>query len=369
MTTGWFIYLAFVLHDYITFWVGGITTLFYGGIFSIRLLNFNRVSKWEEVPEDLQKKYDGFTARLLQRENINLFILLNYFFNLAAIPVMRKSTLFFAWLILILLIGLSLLRELEHTTYLEEQPPQSKKNKIATVLIYSLFLFIFTLSWLNSFSVSEMSSQTLEPAFGKIFAIFLALSIWLFLVRFTWKEWSSQRFFRYLQYFILALSLAFFAGRFAIYNIQRHAVYYANQMKHDQYNDPVLIAMMDFARTTDFPDTVTYKQNYGVQEIKSKNFGGYALYYNEGAHSSVYDSRYTFRSDELFMQISDKGTFEIYTMSFLNKPGYKVLNDEECLRSIQDWVKKIEEETLKAHSKPFINLQFIYNMLYQNKFK
>ncbi len=369
MTIGWFIYLAFVLHDYITFWIGGITALFYGGIFSIRLLNFNRISKWEEIPEELQKKYDGFTARLLQRDNINLFILLSYFFNLATGPVMRKSTLFFVWLIFILLIGLYLLRELEHTTYLEEQPPQLKKNKITAVLIYSLLLFMFLVSRLNSFSIHEISSQPLESSFGKSFTIFLVVGLWLFFVRFTWKEWSSQRFFRYLQYFILAFYLVFFVGRFTVYNIQHHAVYYASQMKHDQYNDPVLIAMMDFARTTDFPDTLTYKQEYFEKEIKSKNFGGYALYRNEASHPSIYDSPYTFRSDELFMQISDKGIFEIYTMSFLNKPGYKVLNDEECLRSIQDWVKKIEEETLKEQGKPFINLQFIYNMLYQNKFK
>ena len=69
------------------------------------------------------------------------------------------------------------------------------------------------------------------------------------------------------------------------------------------------------------------------------------------------------------MQISDKGCFEIYTMALLNKPGYKILNEEECLRSIQDWVDKTEKETLKKHRKSFINLQFIYNMIYQNKFK
>ena len=56
-------------------------------------------------------------------------------------------------------------------------------------------------------------------------------------------------------------------------------------------------------------------------------------------------------------------------MALLNKPGYKILNEEECLRSIQDWVDKTEKETLKKHRKSFINLQFIYNMIYQNKFK
>ncbi|XHB95652.1 hypothetical protein AAFF39_00965 [Lactococcus garvieae] len=136
-------------------------------------------------------------------------------------------------------------------------------------------------------------------------------------------------------------------------------------MKHEKYTDPVLIAMLDFSKTTDFPNTVTYKQNHYEEEIKSKNFGGYALYHNEGS----YPSKYNFQSDELFMQISDKGYFEIYTMYPLNKPEYKVLNDEECLRSIQGWVKKTEQETLKEQSKPLINLQFMYNMLYQNKFK
>ena len=93
-TTGGFIYLALVLHDYITFWIGLVTTLIYGGILSIGLLNFNRISKWEEIPEELQKKYDGFTPRLLQRKNINLFILLSFLFNLCAWPVMEKTTLF-----------------------------------------------------------------------------------------------------------------------------------------------------------------------------------------------------------------------------------------------------------------------------------
>ncbi|MCO7130284.1 hypothetical protein ACI1TB_09500 [Lactococcus petauri] len=371
-TVGWFIYLALVLHDYITFWVGLITTLIYSGILSIRPLKFNRISKWEEIPEELQKEYDGFITRLLQRENINLFILLSFFFNLCASPIMISSSIFFVWLILILLITIYLLRELEYTTYIEEQLPQSKKNKIIAVLVYSLLIiFILIRSLTNGFSIHEVSSQPLASAFGKVFTIFLLGSLWLFLIRFTWKEWSTQRFFRYLQYFILAFSFVFFIGRFAIYNIQHHAVYYASQMKHDKYNDPVLIAMMDFARTTDFPDTVTYKQTYNkdVVEIKSKNFGGYTLYHNEGTYHSVYDSQYTFQSDELFMQISDKGCFEIYTMSLLNKPGYKILNDEECLRSIQGWVNKTEKETLKKQSKPFINLQFIYNMLYQNKFK
>lgn len=98
-TTAGFIYLALVLHDYITFWIGLVTTLIYGGILSIGLLNFNRISKWEEIPDELQKKYDGFTPRLLQRENINLFILLSFFFNLCAWPVMKKSTLFFFCLV------------------------------------------------------------------------------------------------------------------------------------------------------------------------------------------------------------------------------------------------------------------------------
>ncbi|MFQ6324454.1 hypothetical protein [Lactococcus garvieae] len=369
-TTGGFIYLAVVLHDYIIFWIGLVTALIYGGILSIGLLNFNRISKWEEIPEVLQKKYDGFITRLLQRENINLFILLSFFFNLCARPVMVNPTLFFAWLILTLLIGIYLLRELEHTTYIEEQLPQSKKNKIAAVIVYSLLLvFIFIVPLRNGFSIHEISSLPLESSFGKVFTIFLVGALWLFLIRFTWKEWSSQRFFRYLQYFILAFSLAFFVGRFAIYNIQQHAVYYASQMKHEKYTDPVLIAMMDFAKTTDFPNTVTYKQNYYEEEIKSKNFSGYALYHNDGAYHSVYDSQYTFQSDELFMKISDKGCFEIYTMALLDKPGYKILNEEECLRSIQDWVKKTEKETLKEQNKPFINLHFIYNMLYQNKFK
>ncbi|MFK4927052.1 hypothetical protein ACI1TM_10540 [Lactococcus garvieae] len=283
---------------------------------------------------------------------------------------MISSSIFVAWLILTLLITIYLLRELEHTTYIEEQLPQSKKNKIIAVLVYSLLIiFILIRSQIHGFSVHELSSQPLDSAFRKVFTLFLLGSLWLFLVRFTWKEWSSQRFFRYLQYFILSFSLTFFVGRFAIYNIQHHAVYYASQMKHDKYNDPVLIAMMDFAKTTDFPDTVTYKQNYDEKEIKAKNFSGYALYHNDVSSQSVYDSQYTFRSDELFMQISDKGYFEIYTMSLLNKPGYKILNDEECLRSIQGWVKKTEQETLKEQSKPFINLQFIYNVLYQNKFK
>ncbi|KAA8712573.1 hypothetical protein F4V47_06420 [Lactococcus garvieae subsp. garvieae] len=358
------------MHDYITFWVGLVITLIYSGIISFRLLNFNRISKWEEIPEELQKEYGGVTTQLLQRENINLFILLSFFFNLCASPVMVKSTIFSAWLILTLLIAIYLLRELEHTTYIEEQLPQSKKNKIITVLVYSLLMIIiFINSLVNGFSVHELSSQPLDSAFGKVFTLFLLCSLWLFIVCFTWKEWSSQRFFRYLQYFILSFSLVFFVGRLVIYNIQHHAVYYSSQMKHDKYNDPVLIAMMDFAKTTDFPDTVTYKQNYDEKEIKAKNFGGYALYHNDVSSHSVYDSQYTFRSDDLFMQISDKGYFEIYTMSLLNKPGYKILNDEECLRSIQDWVKKTEQETLKEQSKPLINLQFIYNMLYQNKFK
>lgn len=339
---------------------------------SIRLINFNRISKWDEIPEEMQKKYDGFTTRLLQRENINLFILLSFLFNLCARPVMIRSNLFFAWLIFILLIGLYLLRELEQTTYLEEQLPQLKKNKLVTILIYTLIMvFAFILSQMNSYSVNEMQPLPLESSFGKVFTLFLVGSLWLFLVYFTWKEWTTQRFFRYLQYFILAFSLVFFVGRFAIYNIQHHAVYYASQMKHDKYNDPVLIAMMDFARTTDFPNTVTYEQNYDrdVAEIKSKNFGGYALYYNDSPYHSVYNSQYSFQSDELFMQISDKGCFEIYTMYPLNKPGYKILNDEECLRSIQAWAKKTEQETLKENGKPILNLQLLYNKLYQNKFK
>ena len=54
-TVGWFIYLALVLHDYITFCVGLVITLIYSGILSVRFLNFNRISKWEEIPEEVQK--------------------------------------------------------------------------------------------------------------------------------------------------------------------------------------------------------------------------------------------------------------------------------------------------------------------------
>lgn len=68
----------------------------------------------ERDTQGASKKYDGFTTQLLQQENINLFILLSFFFNLCAMASHEKINSFFAWLIRTFLIGIYLLRELEH---------------------------------------------------------------------------------------------------------------------------------------------------------------------------------------------------------------------------------------------------------------
>ena len=151
-------------------------------------------------------------------------------------------------------------------------------------------------------------------------------------------------------YTVLGMSL------FIFINLKFNSVYYAQHIPHKEGTEPDIIMLMennDWIYTPEI-DGISYDED-----------GTYAITREKGTESSVLG----FSDDTLFL-FSDSGESNIFNRNFsiqdaLDKRYHKIkYNQRKVLKEIRETVQPV----IDAQPKPLINLQWLFNLIYQSRF-
>ena len=150
-------------------------------------------------------------------------------------------------------------------------------------------------------------------------------------------------------YTVLGMSL------FIFINLKFNSVYYAQHIPHKGGTDPdlvMLIENMDWIYTPEI-DGIRY-DNDGTNAIintKSKSF--------------LTKSLGSFLYDKDNMTVGFDSTFRFEDVSYFSEEAKRIqVNESEIKREIREDFSPI----MKVQTKPFINLQWLFNLVYQSRF-
>ena len=150
-------------------------------------------------------------------------------------------------------------------------------------------------------------------------------------------------------YTVLGMSL------FSFFNLKFNSVYYAQHIPHKKGTEPdlvMLIENMDWIYTPEI-DGIRY-DNDGTNAIintKSKSF--------------LTKSLGSFLYDKDNMTVGFDSTFRFEDVSYFSEEAKRVqVNESKIKREIREDFSPI----MKVQTKPFINLQWLFNLIYQSRF-
>ena len=139
-------------------------------------------------------------------------------------------------------------------------------------------------------------------------------------------------------YTVLGMSL------FTFINLKFNSVYYAQHIPHKEGTDPDVIMLMENMGWAYTPE---------IDGISYDDDGSYSITREKGTKTSVLD----LSGDTLFFFL-DSG--ESY---LLNRHNIKY-NQRKVLKEIRETVQPV----IDAQPKPLINLQWLFNLIYQSRF-
>ena len=143
---------------------------------------------------------------------------------------------------------------------------------------------------------------------------------------------------------------------FTFFNLKYHSVYYAQRIPHKEGTEPDIIMLMEnmgWAYTPEI-DGISYDED-----------GSYAITREKGTESSVLD----LSGDTLFF-FSDSGESYIFNRNFslqdaFDEHYHKIKYNQ---RKVQKEIRETVQPVIDAQSKPLINLQWLFNLIYQSRF-
>ena len=142
---------------------------------------------------------------------------------------------------------------------------------------------------------------------------------------------------------------------FIFINLKFNSVYYAQHIPHKKGTEPdlvMLIENMDWIYTPEI-DGIRY-DNDGTNAIintKSKSF--------------LTKSLGSFLYDKDNMTVGFDSTFRFEDVSYFSEEAKRVrVNESKIKREIREDFSPI----MKVQTKPFINLQWLFNLIYQSRF-
>ena len=151
-------------------------------------------------------------------------------------------------------------------------------------------------------------------------------------------------------YTVLGMSL------FTFINLKFNSVYYAQHIPHKEGTEPDIIMLMENMGWAYTPE---------IEGISYDEDGSYAITREKGTESSVLD----LSGDTLFF-FSDSGESYIFNRNFsiqdaFDKRYHKIkYNQRKVLKEIRETVQPV----IDAQPKPLINLQWLFNLIYQSRF-
>ena len=150
-------------------------------------------------------------------------------------------------------------------------------------------------------------------------------------------------------YTVLGMSL------FTFINIKFNSVYYAQHIPHKEGTDPDLVMLVENMGWIYTPE---------IDGIRYDDDGTNAII-NTKSKSFLTKSSGSFLYDKDNMTIGFDSTFRFDHVSYFSEEAKRIqVNKPKIKREIREDFSPI----MKAQTKPFINLQWLFNLIYQSRF-
>ena len=151
--------------------------------------------------------------------------------------------------------------------------------------------------------------------------------------------------------FVTILLISFYAYA----NLKYHSVYYAQQMPHKEGTEPDLVILIENMWWIYTPE---------IEGIRYDNDGGNAIE-NTKSETVLSNSMGNFLYHKNRVTVAFDSTFRFFHVTDLSgeQPKKEIHEDE-----IKQEIREVFAPVIDAQSKPFINLQWLFNLLYQDRF-
>ena len=151
-------------------------------------------------------------------------------------------------------------------------------------------------------------------------------------------------------YTVLGMSL------FIFINLKFNSVYYAQHIPHKEGTEPDIIMLMENMGWAYTPE---------IEGISYDDDGSYAITREKGTKTSIL----SFPNDNLFFH-SESDDKYLLNRNFsikaaFDKRYHKIKYNQ---RKVQKEIRETVQPVLDAQPKPFINLQWLFNLLYRSRF-
>ena len=152
------------------------------------------------------------------------------------------------------------------------------------------------------------------------------------------------------QYTVLGMSL------FTFFNLKYHSVYYAQHIPHKVGTEPDIIMLMENMGWAYTPE---------IDGISYDDDGSYAITREKGTKTSILD----FSGDTLYF-FSGSGESYLFNRNFsiqdaFDEHYHKIKYNQ---RKVQKEIRETVQPVIDEQSKPLINLQWLFNLIYQSRF-
>ena len=150
-------------------------------------------------------------------------------------------------------------------------------------------------------------------------------------------------------YTVLGMSL------FTFFNLKYHSVYYAQHIPHKEGTEPDLVMLIENMGWIYTPE---------IDGIRYDDDGTNAII-NTKSKSFLTKSSGSFLYDKDNMTIGFDSTFRFEDVSYFSEEAKRIqVNESKIKREIREDFSPI----MKVQTKPFINLQWLFNLIYQSRF-
>ena len=149
---------------------------------------------------------------------------------------------------------------------------------------------------------------------------------------------------------ILGMSL------FSFFNLKYHSVYYAQHIPHKEGTEPDIIMLMENMGWAYTPE---------IDGISYDDDGSYAITREKGTKTSILDL-----SGDTFYFFSGSGESYLFNRNFsiqdaFDEHYHKIKYNQ---RKVQKEIRETVQPVIDEQSKPLINLQWLFNLIYQSRF-
>ena len=151
-------------------------------------------------------------------------------------------------------------------------------------------------------------------------------------------------------YTVLRMSL------FTFFNLKYHSVYYAQHIPHKEGTEPDIIMLMENMGWAYTPE---------IEGISYDDDGSYAITREKGTKTSVL----SFTNGTLFFFL-DSGESYIFNRNFTLQHAFDehYHNIKYNQRKVKKEIRETVQPVIDEQPKPLINLQWLFNLIYQSRF-